>query len=617
MSRFHRSRPAGLIPLVLLAGLPAASTWALGPVTTSAVVLDRYVISASRTPQDPAYTPSSVSVLPLEELALAQIPDLRTALAEAPGLVVSNTGPTGGPSSIFLRGANAHQTLFVVDGVRMNDRSASYQTFLGGADLVGLDRMEILRGPQSTLYGSSAMGGVILMNTTTGRGPLTGTAAATAGSFDTLGGSLAVRGATSQLAYSAAAARFQTANDTPRNDFDQWSYATRLEWTASDALLLGVTFRGQNSGYEQTGSRFYPAPGKVDNDNYLGTVFAQAGVAETFTSRLTLALHQRNYDWTDRSGSPWGVNSALRNTRKIADWQNTWTALPELELVAGVNYERSRYEVDGAPSRDDVTAGYLSATAHPLEEVTLTAGVRRDDFESVGGANTWRAGAAWLPVKTTKLRATYGTGFGAPGSDDRYGVASWGQLPNAALRPERSRGWDAGIDQTLPGTDVTVSATYFQNRFSDLFDWQTVDFTTYQGRTVNVARARTEGVELMTRAHLGAVETRVSYTYLDARDTTTGARLIRRPRHNGDGEVRMRLGKPWVIGAGVHFAADRTEVTGPFGGYTTVRLFTQYAVTDALTLKLRVENLLGKSYEDVRGYPALPRGAFGAIEWKF
>jgi vitamin B12 transporter len=585
---------------------------------SSAVTLDNYVISASRTAQDPRYTPSSVTELPLSELATVQITDLRTALGREPGVIVSTAGGVGGLTSVFIRGANNHHTLFVVDGVRMNDRSTTYNNFLGGADLAGLDRIEVLRGPQSTLYGSSALGGVIALSTTQGCAPTAGTIALTAGSFETLGASAAVQGGSRKIGYSASVARYQTANDEPHNDFEQWSYATRLEFAPTDTVLAGATFRGQNSDFDQNGSRYFVSPGNAASNNYLSTVYGQVRAGEGFKSRLTAALHRRSYDWTDLSGSPWAVNSALNNAREILDWQNTWAPSTRVEVVAGANHERSRYDVDGVRSRDQVIAGYLSGTAHPVKNVTVTAGVRHDDFDSVGEATTWRSGVSWRPAANTKLRTTYGTGFSAPGSDDRYGVASWGQLPNPNLRPEKSRGWDVGIDQTLPSGNATVSATYFQNRFRDLFEWETVDFVTFQGRTANVARAKTEGMEIAVSASLGeAVETRVSYTYLEAHDTTTGARLIRRPRHSGDAEVRVRASQAWLIGAGLRVGADRTETVGPFESYTTVRVFTSYALRPELIVKLRVENALDEAYDDVRGYAALPRGVFGGIEWSF
>lgn len=606
------SRISGWLFLGACTAFSAARAETLA-LEADSVSLDRYVVSASRTPQELSATPSSVTVLPMNDLQTEQIVDLRTALGQQPGVVVVNTGAVGGPSAIFLRGANSHQTLFVVDGVRMSDRSASYSTFLGAADFSNVHRVEVLRGPQSTLYGSSAMGGVILVESVQGTGRPSGSLEATAGSFDTWGASASVAGGLKDFSYSGSLARFSTDNDLPNNQLRQWSYATRLEYAATPELLVGTTFRGQNDEYQQPGSRLYPAPGDVSSDNYLGTAYAQLKVGEDVASRLTLGLHRRVYDFDA------AYSSALRNTRRIIDWQNTWQASRQLEVVGGANFEWSKYLIDGVKSTDDVAAGYVSATARPVERLTFTAGLRYDDFKSVGSATTWRGGAAWQAAHGTKLRATYGTGFSAPGSDDRYGVPQWGQRANPNLRPEKSRGWDAGIDQDILDGKATLSATYFENRFRNLFEWEYVDWVTYEGMTVNRSRATTRGVELAIQARLVAgVQTRLAYTYLDAQDTTSGARLARRPRHSLDGEVRCEPAAGLVVGAGVHAVASRVE---PYGAaaedYTTARLFASYAVRRDLLLKLRVENALDERYEEVLGYASLPRGVFGGVEWHF
>jgi vitamin B12 transporter len=605
------SRLAGR-SLIVVAALAAAVSVRAQEAHT---LLDNYVVSATRTPQEPQYVSSSVTALSLSDLADLQIIDLRTALAAEPGVVIVNTGPAGGVSSVFLRGASSHQTLFVVDGVRMNDRSASYGNFLGGGDLGGLDRIEVLRGPQSTLYGSSAMGGVILMDTAHGCAPFSGRLAVTAGSFDTFGSSLAAQGGTKTIGYSASVGVYDTANDRPANDYRVWSYSTRLEASLRPALLVGATFRGQNGDYEDLGSLSWPGRATVANDNYLGTVYASARVGESFNSRLTLAEHVRNYTYTDLA---WGSVSELKNRRDILDWQNTWLATKAVEIVAGTNVEHSRYTVDGTRTTDDIAAGYLSTTVKPLASVAVTGGLRYDDFDSVGSATTWRTGVSWLPVAGTKLRATYGTGFSAPGSDDRYGVPEWGQLANPDLKPEKSRGWDVGIDQSLLAGRVTLAATYFQNKFRNLFEWQYVDYVTYQGKTVNRAKATTNGVEFAASARItDTVKTRLTYTYLEATNDVDHVRLARRPRHTLDGEVSVQVLKPWLAGAGVHFVADRADGALTLEDYTTVRLFTSYALRPDLTLKARVENLLDERYAEVAGYPALPVAAYGSVEWRF
>ena len=590
------------------------------PANHEAIRLDNYVVSATRTPQDPKNTPSSVSVLSPTALGLSQIMDLRTALAAEPGVIINNTGAAGGQSSVMMRGANSNQTLFVVDGVRMNDKSSGYENFLGQVDLGGIDRLEVLRGPQSTLYGSSAMGGVIMIDTTHGCGEETGALTAMAGSFNTVGGSASVQGGTKSLGYSGYIGRVVTDNDRTYNNNKMLSYATRVEVNPTASSLVGVTFRGLDGDYQEPGSKLYSSAGFVEAKNYLGTAYGQVRLGGDVTSRLTAGWHQREYVYTSQGA--YSSTAQLRNTRNILDWQNTWTATRELEVVVGANYERSYFTVNGSQTDDTIKAGYLSATYRPIEAVTLTAGVRSDDYDSVGGATTWRSGMAWVPAKGTKLHGTYGTGFGAPGSDDRYGVAAFGQFPNPDLRPEKSRGWDLCIDQAIYGDALTASVTYFHNRFTDLFQWFTTDFITYQGKTVNVGRATTQGVELALTGKINNVfHARVAYTYLDATDDVAKIRLIRRPRQVVDVEVQFQVTDPWLIGAGVHGVVDRVDGFSippeHNEDYATVRVFTSYAVRKDLLLKLRVENLFDEQYSETPGYPALPRAVYGAVEWKF
>jgi vitamin B12 transporter len=609
--RRHFSFLAGLAPALTVL---AQSDQTTSPASAESVLrLDQMIVSASRTPQDPHYASSAVSPISLDELAAEQITFLKDALAQQPGVIVINSGAVGSQSSVFLRGANSDQTLFMVDGVRMSDRSASYQNFLGDADLGGIDRIEVLRGPQSTLYGSTAMGGVILIDSAHGAGPVTGKIEATAGSFGSYGGEISTAGASGRFGFSGSLGYYQTENDRPQNDYDAWSGSTRLEYTATPGMLVGFTFRGLKSSYDEPGSLLFLSPGHVDFSNYLTTVYAQASLGDGVTSRLTLASHLSDYNFTSSFGS-----SPSHNNRRIADWQNTWKASQKVEVVAGLNYEESRYDVADTPTSDRLAAGYASATVRALDNLTLTGGLRYDDYRSAGDATTGRAGVAWNVTKTTKLRATYGTGFNAPGSDDIFGVPSYGQLPSPGLQPEESRGWDVGVDQDLFDGAGTLGLTWFQNKFRNLFDYEIVDFETFEGHTINRAHATTEGFEVAVAGRVGTRLTmRASYTYLEATDDDTGERLDRRPRHTGDAEMRVQIARGWSAGAGLHVVADRLDGGTPLEDYTTVRLFVSYAGPHNLRVNLRVENALDESYQEVRGYPALPRGVYGSIDWRF
>jgi vitamin B12 transporter len=605
-----------------LAGLSLAACAALLPLRSRAQdpapvdVLGTYVVSASRTPQDPALTPSTVARLSLSDLQAAQVGSLGSALGELPGVSVAGSGATGGQTSVFLRGASSDQSLFVVDGVRLNTTTVTYYNLLGGANLAGLDRVEVLLGPQSTLYGSSAMGGVILLETARGDGPASGSISAEAGSFATTAESITEQGSSGPLDYSGSLSLLDTDNDRAYNGYKSWNYSGRLDGRISPSLLVGGTIRGQVGHYEEPGPTTYPSPGDVQTVTDLATAYAEYDGGPQLKSRLTAAWYQDEYAWDH--GSPDAYYA--RNTRDILEWQNTWEAASWAELVGGIDYEGSGYDADGATT-DHSLAGYLSATLHPAKDLELTAGLRRDDFTTVGAATTGRVGAAYLLDQgATKLHATYGTGFNAPTPDERYGEPPY-LLPNPGLQPERSRGWDYGVDQRFLGGRLTASATVFGNRFRDLLEDEITNPVTYAGQEVNVDRATTRGVEAAFAAKLTKlVSIRASYTYLDAADATTGERLVERPRHTLDAGLEAQLAKGWLAGGGVHLVADRVDgayAPEPLGGYTTARIYTSYDLNRGVTLKLRVENMLNRGYQEVVGYPALPFAVYGGIEIRY
>lgn len=610
------ARSTRLSGRVLVLGTVAACGTVSAQTTdshTESVSLTPVVVSASRTPQEPRYVSSAVQALDLSELSLAQVPSLADALKSVPGVFLNPTGAVGGQASVFIRGAASHQTLFVVDGVRMNDRSAPYFNTLGGATLGGIDRLEVLRGPQSTLYGSNAVGGVILLDTTRGCGKLTGKVAALTGDSGTIGGGVSAAGGTQKVGYSVSLDRFETDNERPFNEFKQTSGSARLEATPATWLLVGATARVAESWNQEPGSTVWPSQGIVQHTNHLATAYASVSAGDWLTSRVTLGQHARHYRYaTDYSVSD------MRNRRRILDWQTTANATDDLEIVAGTNFETSRYTISGSTLSDRVQAGYLSSTYKPTKQIALTAGVRYDDYGTFSSATTGRGGVSFLITPETKLRATYGTGFIAPGTDDRFGVPAWGQLANPNLVAEKSRGWDAGVDHTFKQLPLTVSATYFENRIRNLFTWETVNWTTYEGMIVNKARAETRGVELGSSFKLAKQWTvQASYTYLHAEDALSGVRLTRRPRHIADASVAYSPLEAVTVGVGAHLVADRIEGSSRLPSIATWRAFASYEFLKNLKVQARVENALDRVYEDVVGYPALPRQVFAGVEWTF
>jgi vitamin B12 transporter len=626
------SRLAGRPFLALACSLAAPALVHAAPAASQAEIaylvprdvtpLDRIIVSASRTPQAAKYTPSSVTQHDLTYLGSAQVLSLEDTLDRTPGTSLVSLGGRGSQASVYIRGTEADHVLFFVDGVRMNSAQAGYAGFLGGADLSGLERLEILRGPQSTLYGSSAIGGVILLETAavgSGNGETHGVVQARAGSFDTFGAAVAARASSGPVRSSMSLGFEETDNFRPDNGFKVLSYSTRVEGDIAPTLLLGATLRGQDGDYDEIGSLVFPSKGRANNLNHLATVYSQWTPVENFASRLTGGWHQNEYTWTDKTYGP-SSNFYSRNTREILDWQNTWDATQRIRFVAGLNAEWATYSSSGKDLKDRLDSVYLSTSIRPVKNLTLEGGVRTDDYDLTERADTWRTGASYRIEKTgTKLRGTYGTGFKAPTVVNRYGSEPW-YGPNPAIGPEKSKGWDAGIDQEILGDKLVASVTYFQNRFHDLIV-SNFSMTTFKYVASNIRRARSEGVEIgLTARPIAPLTLRAAYTYTDAFDlgVTPNARLPRRPRHITDLDGQYQLTSAWLVGAGVHFEADRVLNTiVRLEDFTTTRFYTSYTLNETVSLKFRIENALDEEYSEVAGYPSAPRAMYTSVEWKF
>jgi vitamin B12 transporter len=247
--------------------------------------------------------------------------------------------------------------------------------------------------------------------------------------------------------------------------------------------------------------------------------------------------------------------------------------------------------------------------------------LRNDDFDTFGHATTGRATAAWLSKDSRwKLRGSYGTAFRSPSFLDLYGQDAF-YVGNPNLKAEKAKGWDAGVDYFLTDKKGMLSVTWFDTRITNLIAY---DFSVFPGTVQNIGKARTQGAEVSGKFSLpGAIEVRLSYTYLEADDETTGERLLRRPRHSGSIDLWHDFGHGFSAGGGAVFSDDKMDVdaatfaTIEGENYAVVRVYGAYAITPRVTLKARVENLFDEQYAQVDGYPQLGLGAYAGVEIKF
>ncbi|HEY4299694.1 MAG TPA: TonB-dependent receptor [Candidatus Didemnitutus sp.] len=582
-----------------------------------------YVVTATRTPEPIATIGSAVDVITAADLARMQLPLLQDALAFAPGAPALASGAPGSVTSLFLRGANSNQTLFLVDGIRSNDSNTDYAVTLGGAALGAGDRIEVARGPQSTLYGADAIGGVVALQGATGRGPASGAVSVEAGSFGTVQGSLSGQAGDAGGGWSFSATGGHTDNDRPNNALDELSTALRLDRVFNPAVAVGATWRGFVERFGDPGDEYTNDPNDVDAEsNQLATIFADLGRGSETVSHVVVGAQDRRFVADDPG--PFGDDrTVVKNRRLVADWQTTFSGWTGHRLTAGLDGELEHTVNTGFGNIDhhqSSWAVFAEDQWNPIRGLHLTGGLRRDQFDTFGGATTGRVTVAWLTRDNHwKFRSSYGTGFRAPGFLDLYGLSAF-YVGNPNLRPETARGSDAGIDYFLVRNRGVLSVSVFRTDLSDLI---TYDFSSFPGTEINVERARTRGAEFSAQIDLAGFKLRASYAYLDARNLSEEIRLLRRPRHSGTIDVWRNFGGGFSAGFGAAFAAEREDVdaltfaTVEQSGYTVARVYARWQATPRLALKARIENLLDRKYEVVNGYPALGLGTYGGVEWTF
>ncbi len=605
-----------------LAQTTPTGAWGTGPLS-AATQLDPYITTATRTPAAPQTIGSNVDVIPAADLARRQATSLSAALGGVAGAPRFASGAGGAINSLFLRGANSNQTLFLVDGLRLNDPNTDYQVFLGGACVGACDSLEVGHGPQSTLYGGEAMGGVVSLRAQRGTGAPAASVALEAGSFGTIQGAISSQGERGANAWSFSAQGGHTDNERENNFFDSSNTALRLDRKVNERLAIGGTVRWFHGVYGDPGDRYTNDPDNVEREeNVLATAFADVKFASTWTARAVFGGQDRRYvAETPRAGRVTGI-TVVKNRRAVFDAQTTYTGIERQRLTGGVTVEANHTRNTGfgdINKKQGLFAVFVQDEISPVDDVYLTAGLRDDDFDTFGRATTGRATAAWLVAqRAVKLRASYGTAFRSPSFLDLYGTSAF-YVGNPVLRPEKARGWDAGVDWYLTNKRGTLSATWFNTDFTDLIA-STANFRSVE----NIQRARTRGAEVSAQSTLrGLVDFRLSYTYLEALNRSTGTRLLRRPRQGGTVDVWRDFGAGMSAGAGMAFAAHRKDVDAKTfrqieaEDYTVARIYGAWQVNPSLALKMRFENFLGEKYEEVNGYPALGFGAFAGAEWKF
>ena len=624
--------------------------------TTPEVQLPETVVTATRVPTLVDRIPAGITVLTGQQLAQDGATTLEDALSLVPGLVVVPAGGPGGVASVFIRGTNSDHVLVLRDGVPLNDPSDPGGAFNFGVDtLASVSRIEIVRGPMSSLYGSGAIGGVINIITRPGSGAARGTVTLGAGlpaageAAATLSGS---RGAWDynfgaqafDLTFADSIPKRETVYAGHREFFRSDTGSLELGYTPVQGTRLFIGLDGRTSAFplKEHGFPTYDSQSYRGYDkSWNGRLGATTTLFGFWDSALTLAHLQtdRHYLQPLEAADPNAASgdSRYHGARDILAWNNTLHVAPGgpftgTALLFGFQHrlDTSNSRLDlvtaGAPYISDVRASATSDAGHAglqgtlWHRLTITADVRGEDARYGGGAATWRVGAVLaLPALRSRLHAAYGTAFRAPSLYDLFGRDNYGYVGNPALKPERSRGYEIGWAADLPlfarRRGVSIGVTYFDNDINDLI--QTIYNGSFTASTQqNIARARTRGVELtFTARPVAWLTADLTYTYTDARDLTAHTPLLRRPKNRGTIDARIEPTPGLVIVPQVVLtSAFEDYIENDFGfpvgpglspGGAYANLAVSYRLGHRLTLFADGRNLFNARFEPANGY-AMP-----------
>jgi len=585
------------------------------------------VVSATRLAMPAAEVGSSVSVITAADIALRQQQSLADVLRDVPGLNIAQSGGAGAQTSIFLRGTNSNHTKVLLDGIDIGDASnptgqADISKLLAG----DIARVEVLRGPQSGLYGSDAIGGVISITTKDGEGPARLTASAEGGSFDTFNQMASLAGSDSGFHY-VATLQHQHVGATAvtplslllpgekRNDdyYDNVTGSTKLGYDLSDALHLNLvahvnTSLGKitNDAFDLTTFTSYPARARsrIATLQYDGRASANLALGG-ITQELGLAYSSSAISDAD----PDNGYSLVAGNRIKLDWQGHAVIFEGQTLVLGA--ETARDTIHKPVSFGITTsAGYAELNSDFGGGLGNSASLRYDDNSRYGDKLTWHVAPSWT-LGQTRLKASAGSGFKAPSLQQLFGPFGH----NPLLKPETSTGYDVGLEQGFLDGAASAGVTWFHNDIDNLINYDAA-FT-----PVNVDRARTQGVEsFVVYKPIEALTLRADYTYTEAVNAVTHDALLRRPRHKASVDAAWQADDALLLDASVLYVGPRDDigresfVRERLGGYATVNLAATWQVIPEFALFGRVENLFDERYQDPDGFQRPGFGAWAGLK---
>lgn len=602
------------------------------------------VVTANRVETPIDQVASSMTVVPGKEIEERHLKHVSEALRDVPGVDVVRSGPVGGNTAVFIRGANSEHTLVLIDGIEANDPVSPTRAFnFSNLDTNNIQQIEVLRGPQSTLYGSDAMGGVINIITKKGDGGPQLFASADAGSYNTYTERAGFSGSTEEWNYSFGFNQENTQNissaafkygNRETDGYRNTGFSSRVGFVPSDALQFNLITRYNygESQLDNSGGVGADDPNRLlKNEQFFSRFEGKSSHFENvFQQTLGVSYSDQ---WIRDNNDVDDMSSDFLRSRYVGrllkfDWQGNAAVTDWATVIVGAETEEERgssnYFSDGffGPFSNDFDArtartnSYYAQVHFNADQFFGTTGVRTDNHSQFGTEVSWKAATGYNIESTkTRIAGSVGSGFKAPSLFQLY--SSYG---NPDLQPEKSVGVDGGIEQQILGDKLAVGVTYFWNKFRDLI---TFDPNTFISE--NIASARTQGLETSVSSRpLEDVSMKLSYTLLRTKDLDSDEQLLRRPKNRIGFDTAYQFSPKGNVILSVIMVGQRvdndfstfpaTRTTLPT--YTTLNLAANYELTERVELYARLDNIFDREYEDVLGFGTRGAAAYGGIKVK-
>ncbi|WP_163267969.1 TonB-dependent receptor plug domain-containing protein [Chelativorans alearense] len=607
------------VSLALAASLPA---------TAQDLELGEIVITPNRTPTELSTTGSSVTLIGREEIEEQAQPLVTDYLNQVPGVAITSPGGPGTETSLAIRGAPRRYVKTLYNGIDISDPTntqvqTSYQYLLSG----GIDTIEVLKGSQSTLYGSDAIAGVISLSTLGDIDPgVTHLLAGEGGSRGTARASYGLRAADggSRLSFNATGLRTDgiSAADagTERDGYENVTLDIVGEHEFSDVFSVfgSALFIDAEAEFDDE----FPARDNPTATNLSKQLAGRAGFnLNLLEGRFRNTFSVQAFD-LERTIEGTGFDGTYDGRRHKFDYQGAFDVNRWLTLQGGADYEKQSATFPGITSEADfhTTGLWTEAIATPVEDLTLTAGIRHEQHSEFGGHTTWRATGSYLFAETgTRLHGSVGTGFRAPSLNELFGP--FGSNPD--LQPETSVGFDVGVEQRFLGGDLVADVTYFDLKIDDLIGFvcpdPAIDPRCESGAYGQIpGTSKSRGLEAsLTHRVNSQLTLGGSYTYTHAEDQN-GNRLARIPRHAVGLAAAYKPAEKWTISTAGKIALDTVD-TGDFAldDYFLLNAKIAYKPTEDTELYLRAENVLNQDYQTARGFGTPGLSVFAGFKARF